>query len=64
MAIDGSRAVLTVELGALTREPRPGASVTPRSPSAMTGVGVQDTTIAVQAHGKALELGLGTSSEV
>ena len=30
----------------------------------LTGVGVQDTTIAVQAYGQAIELGLGTSFEV
>ena len=30
----------------------------------LTGVGVQDTAIAVQAHGKAIELGLGSSFKV
>jgi ectoine utilization protein EutC len=30
----------------------------------LTGVGVQDTTIAVQVHGKAIELGLGSSFKV
>jgi ornithine cyclodeaminase len=53
------------ELGALT-----GGAATGREREDeiticdLTGVGVQDTTIAVQTYGKAIELGLGTSFEV
>jgi ornithine cyclodeaminase len=54
-----------VELGALTSGAATGRERdTEITICDLTGVGVQDTTIAVQAHGKALELGLGTSFEV
>jgi ornithine cyclodeaminase len=53
------------ELGALTAGTASGRSTeTEITICDLTGVGVQDTTIAVQAYAQAVELGLGTHFDV